>query len=44
MWSQIDEQRMLRYTPAKTQFTSGAKAVLDLKGYYSMVMEEQGVS
>jgi hypothetical protein len=43
MWSQIDEQRMLRYTPAKTQFTSGAKAVLDLKGY-SMVMEEQGVS
>ena len=41
MWSQIDEQRMLRYTPAKTQFTSGAKAVLDLKG---MVMEEQGVS
>jgi hypothetical protein len=43
MWSQIDEQRMLRYTPAKTQFTSGAKAVLDLKGY-PMVMEEQGVS
>jgi hypothetical protein len=25
MWSQIDEHLILRYTPAKTQFTSGAK-------------------
>jgi integrase len=30
MWSQIDEHLILRYTPAKTQFTSGAQVVLDL--------------
>jgi hypothetical protein len=39
MWSQIDEHLILRYTPAKTLHTSGAKVVLDLKGY-PMVMEE----
>jgi hypothetical protein len=27
-WSQIDENGILRYTPAKTQFTSGAQVVL----------------
>ena len=30
MWSQIDDNLILRYTPAKTQFTSGAEVVLDL--------------
>jgi hypothetical protein len=30
MWSQIDENGVLRYTPAKTQFTSGAQVALDL--------------
>jgi integrase len=39
IWSQIDEYLILRYTPKKTQFTSGAKVVLDLKEY-PMVMEE----
>ena len=39
MWSQIDEHLILRYAPAKTLFTSGAKVVLDLKEY-PMVMEE----
>ena len=39
MWSQIDEHLIFRYTPAKTEFTSGAKVVLDLK-QYPMVMEE----
>ncbi len=39
MWSQIDEHMILRYTAAKTAFTSGAKVVLDLKEY-PMVMEE----
>jgi hypothetical protein len=39
MWSQIDENLILRYTPAKTQFTSGAEVVLDLR-MLPMVMEE----
>jgi integrase len=39
MWSQIDEDLILRYTPAKTQFTSGARVVLDLREL-PMVMEE----
>lgn len=30
MWSQIDEPLILRYTPAKTQFTTGAQVTLDL--------------
>jgi integrase len=30
MWSQIDEHLILRYTAAKTQFTSGAQVTLDL--------------
>jgi hypothetical protein len=39
MWSQIDGDMIMRYTPAKTQFTSGARVVLDLK-MLPMVMEE----
>jgi len=39
LWSQIDEHLILRYTPEKTQFTSAAKVVLDLKAY-PMVVEE----
>jgi hypothetical protein len=39
MWSQIDENMILRYKPAKTQFTSGARVVLDLK-MLPMVVEE----
>jgi len=39
MWSQIDENLILRYTPKKTQFTSGAAVTLDLK-LLPMVMEE----
>ena len=39
MWSQIDENLILRYAPSKTQFTSGAEVVLDLKAL-PMVMEE----
>jgi integrase len=39
MWSQIDEDLILRYTPQKTQFTSGAQVVLDLTKL-PMVMEE----
>ena len=31
MWSQIDQRMILRYTPAKTQFTSGAQVTLDLR-------------
>jgi integrase len=31
MWSQIDQNMILRYTPAKTQFTSGEKVTLDLR-------------
>lgn len=38
-WSQIDENLILRYTPAKTAFTTGAAAVLDLK-LMPMVVEE----
>jgi integrase len=30
-WSQIDPSMMLRYTPSKTQFTSGAQVTLDLR-------------
>ena len=30
-WSQIDRDLILRYTPAKTQFTSGAQVTLDLR-------------
>jgi hypothetical protein len=39
MWSQIDENMILRYTPAKTQFTSGATVTLDLN-MMPMVVEE----
>jgi hypothetical protein len=39
MWAVIDEHLILRYTPAKTQFTSGAQVALDLK-LMPMVMEE----
>ena len=39
MWSQIDANMILRYTPAKTQFTSGAQVVLDLRTL-PMVVEE----
>jgi hypothetical protein len=39
MWSQIDENMILRYTPAKTQFTSGATIALDLN-MMPMVVEE----
>jgi integrase len=38
-WSQIDEHLILRYTPAKTQFTTGAKVTLDLREC-PMVIEE----
>jgi hypothetical protein len=31
MWSQIDANLILRYTPAKTQFTSGAQVTIDLR-------------
>lgn len=41
MWSQIDEHLILRYTPAKTRFTSGAQVVLDLR-MLPMVMKELG--
>ena len=30
-WSQIDANMILRYTPTKTQFTSGAQVTLDLR-------------
>jgi integrase len=39
MWSQIDANLILRYTPAKTQFTSGAQVTLDLREC-PMVIEE----
>jgi integrase len=39
MWAQIDDNLILRYTPAKTEFTSGAEVVLDLR-MLPMVMEE----
>jgi hypothetical protein len=39
MWAQIDDNLILRYTPAKTEFTSAAEVVLDLR-MLPMVMEE----
>lgn len=39
MWSQIDENMIFHYTPAKTQFTSGASVTLDLR-MLPMVVEE----
>jgi hypothetical protein len=39
MWSQIYANMILRYTPAKTQFTSVAQVVLDLSTL-PMVVEE----
>jgi integrase len=39
MWSQIDENMILHYTPTKTQFTSGAAVTLDLS-LMPMVVEE----
>jgi hypothetical protein len=39
MWSQIDANMILRYTPAKTQFSSGAQVVLDVSTL-PMVLEE----
>ena len=41
MWSQIDQNMILRYTPAKTQFTSGAQVTLDLREC-PMVLAELG--
>jgi hypothetical protein len=41
LWSQIDEHLILHYTPAKTQFTSGATVTLDLR-VMPMVMIELG--
>jgi integrase len=38
-WSQIDANLILRYSPAKTQFTSGAAVTLDLS-LMPMVIEE----
>jgi integrase len=39
MWSQIDANLIFSYTPAKTQFTSGATVTLDLS-MMPMVVEE----
>jgi integrase len=39
LWAQIDDNLILRYTPAKTEFTSAAEVVLDLR-MLPMVMEE----
>jgi integrase len=39
MWAQIDDNLILRYTPAKTQFTSGAQVTLDLR-HCPMVLAE----
>jgi hypothetical protein len=39
MWSQIDANMILHYTPAKTRFTSGATVTLDLR-VLPMVVEE----
>ena len=41
MWSQIDQNMILRYTPAKTQFTTGAQVTLDLREC-PMVLAELG--
>jgi len=43
MWSQIDEHLILRYTPAKTQFTSGAEVVLDLNKLPMVLVELERV-
>lgn len=42
MWSQIDEHLILRYTPHKTQFTTGKRVTLDLREC-PMVMIELGM-
>jgi hypothetical protein len=39
MWSQVDENLILRYTPSKTQFTTGAKGTVDFPAC-PMVMTE----
>jgi integrase len=39
LWSQIDQNMILRYTPAKTQFTSGAQVTLDLRECPMMLVE-----
>jgi hypothetical protein len=31
MWSQVDDDLILRYTPAKTQFTTGARGTVDFR-------------
>ena len=41
MWAQIDEHLILRYTPAKTQFTTGAQVTIDLREC-PMVLVELG--
>jgi hypothetical protein len=41
MWSQIDQNLILRYKPAKTQFTTGAEVTIDLKEC-PMVLVELG--
>jgi len=43
MWSQIDENLILRYTPTKTRFTSGAAVTLDLSMMPMVVEELAGV-
>ena len=39
MWSQVDENLILRYTASKTQFTTGAKGTVDFCEC-PMVLEE----
>lgn len=39
MWSQVDENLILRYTASKTQFTTGAKGTVDFREC-PMVLEE----
>jgi len=38
-WAAVDQNMILRYTPSKTQFTTGARGTLDLREC-PMVMEE----
>ena len=38
-WSQIDENLVLRVTPGKTEGSSHARVILDLR-FYAMVIEE----
>jgi integrase len=38
-WSQIDRDLILRYTPAKTQFTSGTQVTLDLREWPMILAE-----